>query len=64
MSEPHIVVTGDPINGFEFIGPFASSVEAAAYGNNDGNLPDYGEWWIAPLEQPDEAATKVRALAL
>lgn len=51
MSEPipHIIVTGNPVEGFEFIGPFDSDVDAARYGNED---PDMEEWWISPLDRP------------
>lgn len=49
---PHIIVCGNPVDGFSFIGPFESNTEAAEHGNNDPHLE--GEWWIAPLEKPDE----------
>lgn len=48
---PHIVIIGNPVEGLEFIGPFASNVEAAAYGNADGNIG--GDWWIAALQPKD-----------
>lgn len=53
MLAPYIIVTGNPIEGFEYIGPFPSADEAAAYGNTDPHLPD-GDWWTAPLYTPAE----------
>lgn len=48
---PAIVVTGNPIDGFQFCGPFASHSEATEYGDN--LEPD---WWVAPLAAPDGAS--------
>lgn len=47
---PHIIVTGNPIDGFSFIGPFPHVQAAAEHGNSDGDLD--AEWWVAPLEAP------------
>lgn len=49
----HIIVIGNPVDGLEFIGPFANETDATNHANTDGNMPD--EWWIAPLE-PAEIA--------
>lgn len=46
---PHIIITGNPVEGFTYIGPFESAVDAAEHGNTD---PELEEWWIAPLEKP------------
>lgn len=43
----HIIVTGNPVDGFEFYGPFNNGVEAAEAGNTDPHLAD--GWWTAPL---------------
>lgn len=51
MNGYFIIVTGDPIEGFTFVGPFDSEKDAAKHGNTDGNLKA-GDWWIAPLEEP------------
>lgn len=48
---PHIIITGNPVDGLSFIGPFKSSNLAAEHGNLDPHLE---EWWIAPLQKPDE----------
>lgn len=51
---PAIVVVGNPIDGFQFCGPFASHGEATEYG--DDLEPD---WWVAPLRAPETAAVYV-----
>lgn len=48
---PHIIVQGNPLDGFTFTGPFAGPVTAVEYAD-DANLK--GEWWIAPLHPPRE----------
>lgn len=45
---PHIIVTGNPGEGFEFYGPFPNFITAANHAENDGDLRDH-DWWIAPL---------------
>lgn len=42
---PHLLITGDPIDGFTYRGPFASHEAACAAGDELGE-PD---WWVAPL---------------
>ncbi len=54
----HIIITGNPVDGFEFIGPFKTADDAVAYANGD-QLNQFaaprieGEWWIAPLAAAD-----------
>lgn len=45
---PAIIITGNPVDGFQYIGPFASMSEAAASGNTDGDIE--ADWWIARLD--------------
>lgn len=52
---PHIIVTGNPIEGFNFIGPFPSVQDAATHGNSDADIPP-ADWWVAPLEAPEAGA--------
>lgn len=44
----HIIITGNPVEGFEYVGPFDSIEEADAASDR---LDD--QWWIAPLVSPD-----------
>ena len=46
MNEPYIVVRGNPIDGFHYIGPFKSFDDAHAYAEDCEET-----WWIAPLEE-------------
>jgi hypothetical protein len=48
----HIIIIGNPVDGFQYIGPFLSAVDACQHGNTDGNID--AEWWVAPLEAPEE----------
>lgn len=53
----HIIITGNPVNGFRYIGPFKTADHAidAAERFLSGVEAD---WWIAPLEgEPREEVT-------
>lgn len=50
---PHIIITGNPVDGFEFIGPFDNVDDALVYLNTDPHLLD-GDYWTAPLHAPAE----------
>ena len=58
----YIFVTGNPVDGFSFAGPFidkdqdAAHENAVLYGEENGD----GDWWIAPIDlKPfDEAGLK------
>ena len=62
--QPHVIVTGNPVDGLNFIGPFPNSASAIESADNDGRLD--ADWWIAPLERPEAegaaAASSDRAL--
>lgn len=42
----HIVITGNPVDGLFFYGPFATADEATEWAEVQ---QDGMEWWIAPL---------------
>jgi hypothetical protein len=45
-----ITVTGNPVDGFRFFGPFTDMVDAQA----QGEVGD-ADWWVADLTDPDVA---------
>jgi hypothetical protein len=47
MNELAVIVTGNPIDGLQFYGPFDTLQDAIAFANTDPHMPD--EWWTAPL---------------
>lgn len=49
MSEQRIIVTGTPVEGFTFIGPFDSFDSAESYADHIGVM---GDWWITDLQSP------------
>jgi hypothetical protein len=49
-SLPHLIIRGNPVDGFEYSGPFENAAAAALYGNTDPH--NDGDWWIAPLHAP------------
>jgi hypothetical protein len=52
MDKLHLIVAGNPTDGFAYIGPFSSFVEAVHYA--DAELAKANDpWWIAPLDGPD-----------
>ena len=46
----HIIVFGNPVNGFNFAGPFASADAAVRYGESARFSTN---WWAAGLDAPD-----------
>jgi hypothetical protein len=49
---PFVLIRGNPVDGFEYIGPFPGRQHAAQYGNTDPHTD--ADWWIAPLHAPAE----------
>ena len=48
----HIVVTGNPVDGFAFYGPF----KTAEHANEEADEAfRHEEWWIAPLQALNDA---------
>lgn len=45
----HILIYGNPVDGFCYIGPFKTADDAINAAETDDRLHD-SEWWIAPLE--------------
>jgi hypothetical protein len=57
MSEPHCIITGDPVNGFKVTGPFddrASAQRWAKAAQIDLGHTDLGHTaWLLPIDDPD-----------
>lgn len=51
-TEQCILVFGNPVDGFNFRGPFTTREEAIAYGD-----PIQEEWWVADLVAPDNSGS-------
>lgn len=47
----HLLVMGNPVEGFVYHGPFPSEDQALNWGI--ANFPDGEDWWPAKLESPD-----------
>lgn len=47
-----ILITGNPVDGFTYIGPYATAEEASEEGDN-GPLGGEGDWWVAPLQSTE-----------
>jgi hypothetical protein len=47
---PSIVAFGNPEDGFEYVGPFASHDAAEAYGLRHCGL--WSDWWVITLQAP------------
>jgi len=52
-----IIVFGNPMEGFNYIGPFNILSEAERYATGSNLTSDYS-WWIAPVERPRESDLK------
>ena len=48
------IATGNVVDGFKFIGPFANAKEANQYGDN-ANIDSDG-WWVFKMEPPTTVA--------
>lgn len=49
-AEKRLVVTGNPVDGLFFYGPFDDSDQATSWAER--NHPD-DDWWLAPLVNPE-----------
>ena len=47
--EKKLVITGNPVDGFFYYGPFDSAEEAIEWASVQHDTQD---WWIAPLNEP------------
>jgi hypothetical protein len=50
MTNPFLIVAGNPVDGFSFIGPFEGRLAAIDYGEQFAD----GDWWIAPIDPVEE----------
>lgn len=52
MTRPYreIVITGDPVRGMQFHGPFPTHGDACRWGEASG----YDDWWVTKLTAPAE----------
>lgn len=48
-----IVVTGTPIDGFRFFGPFSDGNEATEYAATNCESDHCESWWVVKLEKPE-----------
>jgi hypothetical protein len=44
----HVIMTGNPIDGFQLFGPFTSSEEAAKFTDQIDGI----ELWVLPISDP------------
>ncbi len=45
-----IIIYGNPVDGFKYIGPFDDLNDAITQGNTNPDVD--GDWWVAELEEP------------
>lgn len=50
MDSTHIIMNGDPEEGFTFYGPFGSADEAVEWGERHEGMTS---WWVVPLIAQD-----------
>ena len=48
----YVLITGNPIDGFVFIGPFRTSLKAHAYA--DLHCPRHTKWYIGEMLAPNQ----------
>jgi hypothetical protein len=47
-----IVIYGNPVEGFNYFGPFHLREDALAWAEH--SVPDMDDWWITNLQSPEE----------
>ncbi len=47
---PFLLVVGDPVDGFDYVGPFDSSEQAQEWAQE---FTDGDSWWVVELQSPD-----------
>lgn len=47
----HVIMTGNPADGFAVIGPFNNAEEASEYADEHFREE---EWWLLPLHAPED----------
>lgn len=52
MTELYIIIIGNPVEGFEYLGPFKTRGDAIEFGEGLSNIG--GDYWIASLQSPLE----------
>jgi len=52
----YFIISGSPVYGFRYIGPFEAEQEAVNYQLRNKNTL-YKDWWIAELLAPSENAS-------
>ena len=55
--DQHLLVTGNPVDGLQFIGPFQHPEDANFYAEMFLNKD---EWWVAKLEAPVELPAEIQ----
>ena len=48
----HIVIFGNPTDGFNYVGPFDTRDDALGWA--DDNVAREYDWWIATMAAPEE----------
>ena len=49
MAKQYIVIYGNPVAGFSYVGPFFSFESASRFVENDS-----GDWWIQEIASPPD----------
>lgn len=50
MEVKYIITFGNPVDGFNYCGPFDTADDAVQYANT---FDDDGPWWVVELTPPD-----------
>ena len=51
LEKPHLIIIGDPVDGFSYHGPFVDHAAASEFAETNGHKFDF-DWWIAQLHEP------------
>lgn len=46
----YIIITGNPVDGLGFVGPFKTAEEANRYADLSFTA---GDWWVVSLDKPE-----------
>jgi hypothetical protein len=50
MTQQYLLIAGNPVSGFQYVGPFTTSSEA----HDEGEQLGFEEYWITQLAAPSQ----------
>ncbi len=59
MANMHLICTGNPVDGFNFVGPFGLHEEAVLFAQSDS---DDDSWWVVEVDYPPSGMSSIACI--